>query len=441
LLASSKTSPLEFVWADAPVGTHKLTARAVDSGGLESRSATVTLYVRDPADLAFVHRDLPPAYLPGSRVGVVLAAEPPKSAKAWTVEDVLPAGWTAADVGDEGAFDAAHGKVKFGPFTDTRARRLVYQAVAPANATGPQKFTGSASLDGKSLPVAGEDTLLPAGEYHPADASPRDQSIGADEVTAYAAAWKEGKGWGDDPSPIPPAYVARAGQIWKQGEKYLFDPARGAPPECWAPVAGKSPASAGLAGKAVRSAERTAAVIWKPGRAGEVTLAIAPPAGTIATVVEETVPPGWTVTRVGAGGRHDEKAGRIRWGIVYGAAAFELTYELAPPRDASCTVELKGVVAFDGVQTAIAGRKWAGSVDETTALRIAGSRRDEHGRVHLRVEAPAEQVFAVEASSDLVNWTELQAFIQTGEELPVNDPAATAGDGAPRYYRLRPLGR
>lgn len=442
LLGSSKEPKLTFEWKDASIGLHKLTARAVDNLGKETRSSAVTIYVRDPADLAFVRRDLPPAYLPGAGVEVVLVAEPPRSAKAWTVEDALPAGWTAVEISDEGAFDAARGKVKFGPFTDTRERRLAYLAVAPASAAGAQKFAGSSSVDGKSYPVIGEDTLLPAGEYHPADATPKDKSISADEVTAYAAAWKVGTGWGEDPSPIPLSYVTRAGQIWKQGEAYVFDPAKGAPPACWAPATARSGAVAGLAAAngGRGTVERKAPVIWKPGRTGEVTLTVTPPVGTSATAVEELVPAGWSVTSVGAGGRYDGNSGRLRWGIVYGAKAFEVTYELAPPRDAASTVELRGWASFDGSQIAITGRRRAGAADETTELRIAGSRRDEHGMVHLRVESPAEQVFAVEASSDLVNWTELGAFVQTGDELPVNDPAAAEGRGQ-RYYRLRPVGR
>jgi hypothetical protein len=55
------------------------------------------------------------------------------------------------------------------------------------------------------------------------------------------------------------------------------------------------------------------------------------------------------------------------------------------------------------------------------------------------VEAPLDQVFAVEASSDLRTWAPVDVRIQTGEELDVLDPEVDLGAG--RYYRLLPLGR
>jgi hypothetical protein len=72
-------------------------------------------------------------------------------------------------------------------------------------------------------------------------------------------------------------------------------------------------------------------------------------------------------------------------------------------------------------------------------MRIAESRRGREGHVHFKVEAPLDQVFAVEASSDLRTWAPVDVRIQTGEELDVLDPEVDLGAG--RYYRLLPLGR
>jgi len=47
-------------------------------------------------------------------------------------------------------------------------------------------------------------------------------------------------------------------------------------------------------------------------------------------------------------------------------------------------------------------------------------------------------VLAVEASSDLVDWSEVGAFLHTGEDQDVSD--AAAADAPARYYRLRPVG-
>jgi hypothetical protein len=76
----------------------------------------------------------------------------------------------------------------------------------------------------------------------------------------------------------------------------------------------------------------------------------------------------------------------------------------------------------------------------TTSLRIRASRPEARGKVRLRAEAPFEQVFVVEGSSNLVHWSEIGAHMFTDEEIELSDPAAVTG-ASHRYYRLRPVGR
>lgn len=441
LLRSSTQAAGRVEWKEAAVGTHKLTALAVDNLGAETFSAPVTVAVRDAQELAFVRRELPPAYLPGGALEVVLSAVPPRTAGAWTVEDVPPAGWTIRVEGADAGMDPVGGRVRFGPFTDSLARRLVYQVTPSAQASGVQAFAGSASLDGHTFPVGGEDTIRPAGERHPADRSPADGTLSADEVTGYAAAWKAGKILDPEQGLIPAQYVTRAGQIWRTGGRYSFVPGKGAPPECWVPGAG---ADAALAGAPEATRERGAGVrrmpaAWSPGVEGTVVLEVTPTPGAGAVCVEEVVPRGWRVVGVGEGGVWDEAGGRIRWGLLYGDLARSLHYTLVPPSEAASNASLEGWVSVDGGRREIEGGRVAGASDAGTALRIAGSRRGDRGRVHLRVDALPDQVFAVEASANLVDWVEVGALVQTGEELVIDDPS---GEGqAVRYYRLRPTGR
>jgi hypothetical protein len=385
--------------------------------------------------LAFVRRELPDAYLPGTIVEVRLRADPPGDAAAWTVEDLPPAGWLVTEISDEGAFDAPHGKVKFGPFLDGRERILSYRVTAAADASGPQKFAGSSSLNGRTLPVTGDDTLEPAGEYHPADGSPQDRNITANEITAYAAAWKTGKG------SVPVTYVTRAGQIWKAGESYVFDPTQGAPPECWVPAPAKSPALAGVSASGTGGAERRTPGVWKPGRSGKVEIRVTPPVGAAAVAVEEAVPAGWQVSRISDGGVFDAESRRVRWGLFFGDDTRRLTYELTPPAGAASAERLKGVASFDGDLIVIDGEWSAGAVDETTELRMIGPRRNAYGRMRFQVQAPLDQAFVVESSTDLQRWSEVEAYVFTGEELEVEERAESAGAAAARYFRLRPLGR
>ena len=443
LLGSTKDAKLQVIWKEATTGSHKLTGHAVDNAGREATSATVTITVRDPLALAFVQRILPPAYLPAGQIEVVLDAEPPRTTKAWTVEDRLPAGWTFVSATHEGGFDAVNNKVKFGPFTDVTVRKLTYRVAAAPNATGPQVFVGSSSADGKSFPVAGGDTVQPAGETHPADAQPRDLAIRADELTTYAAAWKSGATWGETKASIPLSYVTRAGQIWKTGELYVFDVTKGAPPECWAPAPPKPGPTAALAatlGAGPQGGERLASASLKPGRAERIRILVSPPAGTLSTAVEESVPEGWTVSGVNEGGVFDSASRRIRWGIFWGAAQVELEYLVTPPAGTASNVRFQGRVSFDGQDVALGGTRWVGSIDDATALRILRSHRESNGRVHFGVTAAPDQVYTIEASNDLRAWIELGTCVHTGGEVSMEDPAG-ATTSAPRYYRLKPIGR
>lgn len=444
VIGTAPEGSLKVEWASASEGNHKLSAHAVDDLGGEASTRVVVINVRDARTEAVAQRDLPPAYVPSQLVTVVIAVEPPRGAGAWVLEEIPPTGWAISNITEDGVLDTVSGKVKFGPYTDSRARSLSYQVLPPADAQGVFKFEGALSVDGKTSPVGGELALEPVGEFHPADLNPQDHAITADELTAYAAAWKNGTPWTNDLSAIPVSFVTRAGLIWRQGEKYVFDLTKGAPPECWSP-AGAAPASgrtlaglrpAGDHGKV----DRDAASLWKPGKAGEVTVTIVPPAGTSAWAVEEIIPVGWRIAAVSDGGVFDAETRRLRWGLFFGDATRRLQYTAVPPSEAACTARFEGTVSFDGKEVAIGGLSKAGASDATTELRITGSRHEGKGKSHFQISAAPDQVFVVEASSDLQNWEEVEAFVFTGDEIQIDDTAAPPT--APgRYYRLRPVGR
>ncbi len=439
VIATTNHAALSFSWTNAPTGTHKLSAKAVDDEGASSTSSTVTINVRALKTVAFVHRDLPPAYLPGVSLDVTLDATPTKTTSTWAVEETVPAGWLVTTSSDSATFDAAKGLLRFGPFMDANVRKLTYSVTPAADAVGDRKFTGICSLDGKTLAVIGDSTIIMTREFHPADATPADHSITLDELTAYATAWKAGRGWGVDGSAIPLGYLTHAGLIYQKGGKYTFSPAKGVPPECWVPSTGASLAGASGGSMMPGSASRQCPVAWKPGAAGTVNLMVTPPMGSSAMAVSDTVPEGWSVVNVSGGGQFDPATGQVRWGLMFGDAPSKFSYDAVPPADAASNGNFEGEVSFDGMRMPIVGRGMAGAADLATAMRIAGSRRGDAGHVHFTVQSPAEQVFTVEASSDLVNWSEVDAFVFTGEELDVMDPAVEAS--ATRYYRLRPMGR
>jgi hypothetical protein len=68
------------------------------------------------------------------------------------------------------------------------------------------------------------------GQQHPADTN-NDWRLTINEVTAYGAAWKQGRTWQNPPNPIPIDYMTRAGYLWKNGEVYHDNGA--AKPDGW----------------------------------------------------------------------------------------------------------------------------------------------------------------------------------------------------------------
>jgi len=432
-----KENTLTVSWKNPTPGIHKIMARAVDDSGLEGFSPAIEIRVRSEDEVAFVHRNLPPAYVPGAAFTVELRVNPPSHGAAYAVEDQPPAGWEVSHISDQGVFDAVHGRIKFGPFTDRQSRTLTYHVLPPRNARDRYEFKGASSLDGKAYAIAGDSVIEPVGEIHPADRDPADKAISMTELTAYAAAWKEGQNWPAGPVPIPMGYLTRAGALWKGGESYLYDPTKGAPPRCWInpPVSRRLTAS----GVATGHARRFLPNRCLPGQTVDVTIKVECSTSTAAWAVEEIVPAGWIISDIGNDGRYDAAIGSIRWGLFYGKQPHVLSYRVTAPDEVTSEVSFKGLVSFDGVEYAIEGNGGVVATDSRSGLRFKSIGRHANGHMRLQVAGPPNQLFAVEASSDLVHWFELDTrLLTTGEFEMEDDDAATANI---RYYRLRPIGK
>lgn len=87
---------------------------------------------------------------------VTLVVAPASSVFAYAVEEAPPAGWAVSNVTQAGAFDAASGKVKWGPFFDVSSRTLTYVVTPSAGATGMVQFAGVASFDGADAVITGQ---------------------------------------------------------------------------------------------------------------------------------------------------------------------------------------------------------------------------------------------------------------------------------------------
>jgi len=430
LLGSTKLGELTVEWERALEGRHTLRARALDNSGAAQDSEPVRILVKpgDEEEDAFAARDLPATYAPGVPVAVALRADPPRGTSAYAVEDQPPKGWEIGSITDEGVFDPATGKVKFGPFTDGRERALSYRATPPRGAAGPQEFAGTASANGKSHPIAGDKVITESEQQHPADAN-RDFRVALDELTAYAASWKEGKNWENESVLV--SYVTRAGMIWRQGEAYRF--AAGiAAPLCW--ITGSDPTGQLSALAAASAVVRSSA---GPERGGPITitLAAAPKAGISAYAVEEKIPAGWAVSGISHGGVFDAAARCIRWGVFFDAESRGLHYELSAPGDVTAVASLRGQGSFDGENAATIGAARVIAAEGSDLLHMPRCEKRADGKVQLKLRGARGQVCVLEVSTDLAHWTDAgEVFLPEGELDYVDEnPSA----GKKRYYRLR----
>ncbi len=408
--------PHRFEWTNPPAGEHKLTARAIRADGSVVRSLPLRLTVGDQTNPALtVRRELPAGYQAGAKFTVRLAVQPAASVSAYVIEDKPPfaeltpgaAGlpsWQVVGVGNGGVFDPVTAMVKFGPFFDHAPRTLTYE-VLPNMAVDLAEFSGMGSADGVSFPIGG-DAVLRGQSRHPADRDPADDAISANELTAYAAAWKREQVWPVAPNPIPMDYVTRAAALWKAGETYhptgttaggARDWENGLPTDA-APPAGANGLPA--AGTAVRTS-----TVRDDGLT-LVTIRVLVAPGTRAFAVEERLTEGGTVSGVSSDGAWAAKSRILRWGPFFAGVNPVVSYLVSGGRS-----EAKGLVSFDGLSLQI--HNAATGAPSTPAGRLIAVDPLPDGSLQVSLESAALSdgaEFDLEVSGDLGTWQPAGAF-------------------------------
>jgi len=311
---------------------------------------------------------------------------------------------------------------------------LTYTITPPAAAWERVGFRGASSINGKAYPVVGDQLMDRVNNLHPADQNPSDNAISMFELTAYAAAWKQGEAWPVAPSPIPLDFLTSAATLWKAGESYVFDPTLGPAPLCWVPGGGHSgPLSIG---EHDGGAGRVNALRVNPGEPMMVHIPVIPPAAASTFAVEEKLPVGWSVAQVSDDGIYDAKMGCIRWGPFLDNHSRTLSYQITPPRNVTTLGEFKGQVSFDGRVRTIGGTGKVASTDASTGVRLSHLERRHNGGVLVKLTGHADKPCVLEVSTDLIHWTALDPLFLSGDEVSYEDPSTTASDGQ-RYYRAR----
>ncbi len=302
----------------------------------------------------FTSRILPGGYIPGQALAVTLIANPPGISDTYAVEDKVPTNWVVSQISHEGVFDAINGKVKFGPFFDSKLRELTYFVTPPADADGEHMFNGNASVDGKSSGVEGSDSIAQV-QGHPADNAPANFRISMDEVTRYGSSWKKGESWTIAPITIPIAYVTNAAAIWKKGEVYELDPAVDTAPLWWVNT-GPEVLPAGDPDQAVnRLAHRTLEPLLSLPNGYSVSIVVEPGQGDFAYAVEEAIPDGWEARNINNDGFYDAASSIVRWGPFIDNTPRAFSFEIQNDGEPDGEFKLQGIASFDGENQEVAG--------------------------------------------------------------------------------------
>jgi len=97
-------------------------------------------------------------------LGMSVAIEAPTGTSALALEVVVPQGWRITDISDDGTWDDAHGKIKWGPYLDDLSRTVTFSArpirtkgINPnrrlRNTAPRPSFSGTVSFDGINQPI------------------------------------------------------------------------------------------------------------------------------------------------------------------------------------------------------------------------------------------------------------------------------------------------
>jgi|GEM_PF-1152563 len=330
-----------------------------------------------------------PSYCDDDIKPVEINLDVPEGANAISLEDQLPAGWTASNISNGGVWDEYFNSVKwsiYGTFPD----QVSYDALPPLGTSGIHCFDGVISIDGGADdPICGDECVDgPAGAFIPADspqlpcpdcgdcgcATCEDRQVEGCESSGYVCAWRSG--CNDDM-----AGAIRGEYIWMHGECYCWGwddelqqlvwfPSTCPPSAPGCCVGGEMDLGRG-GGSAVRDLpDLVQSGIWFP-----VLIDIQPPPDVSVVALEDQPPAGWLVRSISDNGVWDGIHGKVKWGPYYAQSIpSQVSYELQPPIGAACNYCFVGEVSFDGINELIEGEAcvqvnllgdldWDGDVD------------------------------------------------------------------------------
>jgi hypothetical protein len=136
-----------------------------------------------------------------------------------------------------------------------------------------------------------------------------------------------------------------------------------------------------------------------------VVSAVVPPAETASYVVEEVVPEGWTVSNINENGQFDATSHTVKWGLFFDAAIRKLSFDLLAPTNSSAEISLNGTASFDGADFALTG-----STQSVASSKLHRPQHNPSGWIDLDLNGVVGRDYAIQESTDLVNWTTIKTF-------------------------------
>jgi hypothetical protein len=98
---------------------------------------------------------------------VTINVTPGAGVASYTLEEIVPEGWTVADISGEGAFSPENSAIRWGLFLDNEGRTLSYRLI-PRNGTAPDgTLLGEMTIDGDVLTVRGDAQVVPVESTTP----------------------------------------------------------------------------------------------------------------------------------------------------------------------------------------------------------------------------------------------------------------------------------
>jgi hypothetical protein len=144
-------------WVARGLGEHVITARATSRSDEIAMSAPIKVTVTSEGGIA--RRLLPAQYRPGRTLRAGILVTPGRGAGSYKVVETPPAGWSVSEISDGGTYDAATGKITFGPIAADSVKLLTYSVTPPDGTKGPKTFAGTLEVDGAVTSILGQQTI------------------------------------------------------------------------------------------------------------------------------------------------------------------------------------------------------------------------------------------------------------------------------------------